>query len=128
MNIALWVLQGLLAVMFLLAGFMKATKAKEEIKKTGGERMAWVDSVSDSNLKLIGILEVLIGFGLVLPQLTGILPWLTPLAAVGLVCTMIGALLLHLQRKDGVQSLVTNIVLLLLAAFVAYGRDVLFPA
>ena len=128
MNIALWVLQGLLAVMFLLAGFMKATKAKDEIKKSGGERMAWVDSVSDSNLKLIGILEVLIGFGLVLPQLTGILPWLTPLAAVGLVCTMIGALLLHLQRKDGTQSLVTNIVLLLLAAFVAYGRYVLIPA
>ena len=128
MNIALWVLQGLLAVMFLLAGFMKATKAKDEIKKSGGERMAWVDSVSDSNLKLIGILEVLIGFGLVLPQLTGILPWLTPLAAVGFACTMIGALLLHLQRKDGAQSLVTNIVLLLLAAFVAYGRYVLIPA
>lgn len=128
MNIVLWVLQGLLALMFLLAGFMKATKTKDEIKKTGGERMAWVDSVSDSNLKLIGILEVLIGFGLVLPQLTGILPWLTPLAAVGFVCTMIGALLLHLQRKDGVQSLVTNIVLLLLAAFVAYGRFVLIPA
>jgi uncharacterized membrane protein YphA (DoxX/SURF4 family) len=128
MNIVLWVLQGLLAVMFLLAGFMKATQSKAEIKKTGGERMAWVDSVSDSNLKLIGILEVLIGFGLVLPQLTGILPWLTPLAAVGLVCTMIGALLLHLQRKDGAQSLVTNIVLFLLAAFVAYGRYVLIPA
>lgn len=128
MNIVLWVLQGLLALMFLLAGFMKATKTKDEIKKTGGERMAWVDSVSDSNLKLIGILEVLIGFGLVLPQLTGILPWLTALAAVGFVCTMIGALLLHLQRKDGVQSLVTNIVLLLLAAFVAYGRFVLIPA
>lgn len=128
MNIVLWVLQGLLAVMFLLAGFMKATKAKDEIKKTGGERMAWVDSVSDGNLKLIGILEVLIGFGLLLPQLTGILPWLTPLAAVGLVCTMIGALLLHLQRKDGAQALVTNIVLLLLAAFVAYGRFVLIPA
>lgn len=128
MNIVLWVLQGLLAVMFLLAGFMKATKAKEEIKKSGGERMAWVDSVSAGNLKLIGILEVLIGFGLVLPQLTGILPWLTPLAAVGFVCTMIGALLLHLQRKDGAQSLVTNIILLLLAAFVAYGRYVLIPA
>ena len=128
MNLALWVLQGLLAVMFLLAGFLKASQSKDAIKKTGGERMAWVDSVSDSNLKLIGILEVLIGFGLVLPQLTGILPWLTPLAAVGFACTMIGALLLHLQRKDGAQSLVTNIVLLLLAAFVAYGRFVLIPA
>ena len=128
MNIALWVLQGLLAVMFLLAGFMKATKTKDEIKKTGGERMAWVDSVSGGNLKLIGILEVLIGFGLVLPQLTGILSWLTPLAAVGFACTMIGALLLHLRRKDGAQSLVTKIVLLLLAAFVTYGRFVLSPA
>jgi hypothetical protein len=97
-------------------------------QKSGGERMAWVDSVSASNLKLIGILEVLMGFGLVLPQLTGILPWLTPLAAVGLACTMIGALLLHLQRKDGAQSLVANIVLLLLAAFVAYGHFVLIPA
>ncbi len=128
MNIALWVLQGLLAVMFLMAGFMKATKSKEELKATGGERMAWVDSVSAGNVRLIGILEVLIALGLVLPQLTGILPWLTPLAAVGFVCTMIGALLLHLQRKDGAQALVTNIVLLLLAAFVAYGRFVLIPA
>lgn len=89
--------------------------------------LAWVDSVSDSNLRLIGILEVLIGVGLLLPQLAGILPWLTPLAAVGLVCTMIGALLLHLRRKDGAQSFVINIVLLL-AAFVAYGRFVLIPA
>lgn len=128
MNIALWVLQGLLAAMFLMAGFMKATKSKAEIKESGGERMAWVDSVSASNVRLIGILEVLIAFGLVLPQLTGILPWLTPLAAVGFVCTMIGAAILHLQRKDGAQALITNIVLLLLAAFVAYGRFVLIPA
>ncbi len=128
MNIALWVLQGLLAALFLMAGFMKATKSKAEIKESGGERMAWVDSVSAGNLRLIGILEVLIALGLVLPQLTGILPWLTPLAAVGFVCTMIGAAILHLQRKDGAQALVTNIVLLLLAAFVVYGRFVLIPA
>jgi len=128
MNIALWILQGLLAVMFLMAGFMKATKSKEAIKESGGERMAWVDSVSAGNVRLIGILELLIGLGLLLPQLTGILPWLTPLAAVGVVFTMIGAAMLHLQRKDGAQALITNIVLLLLAAFVAYGRFVLIPA
>ena len=127
MNIVLWVLQGLLAVMFLMAGFLKATKSKDELKKIGGDRLAWVDSVSAGNVRLIGILEVLIGLGLVLPQLMGILPWLTPLAAVGFVCTMIGALLLHLSRKDGAQSFVINIVLLLLAAFVAYGRFVLIP-
>ncbi|MEZ4727018.1 MAG: DoxX family protein [Caldilineaceae bacterium] len=128
MNIALWILQVLLALMFLMAGFMKATKSKEALKESGGARMAWVDSISAGNVRLIGILEVLIGLGLILPQLTGILPWLTTMAAVGFVCTMIGAALLHLRRGDGAQALVTNIVLLLLAAFVAYGRFVLIPA
>ena len=128
MNIALWILQGLLAVMFLMAGIMKATKSKDELKEAAGENMAWVDSVSASNVRLIGMLEVLIALGLILPHLTGILPWLTPLAAVGFVCTMIGAAALHVQRGDGAQAIVTNIVLLLLAAFVAYGRLVLIPA
>ena len=128
MNIVLWILQGLLAVLFLMAGFMKATKSKNELQAAGGERMAWTESISDNNLKLIGILELLAGFGLILPQLTNILPWLTPLAAVGLVLTMVGAIRLHLQRKDEVQAIVTNGVILLLAAFVAYGRFVLIPA
>ena len=128
MNIALWILQGLLAIMFLMAGMMKATKSKDGLKEAAGENMAWVDSVSASNVRLIGILEVLIALGLILPHLTGILSWLTPLAAVGFVCTMIGAAALHVQRGDGAQAIVTNIVFLLLAAFVAYGRFVLIPA
>ncbi|MCP4423814.1 MAG: DoxX family protein [Chloroflexi bacterium] len=128
MNIFLWILQGLLAAMFLMAGIMKATKSKDEIKESGGERMAWVDSVSAGNVRLIGILELLAAIGLILPQLTGILPWLTPLAAVGLVLTMIGAMALHLQRGDGTQAVVASFVILLLAAFVAYGRFVLIPA
>lgn len=128
MNIVLWILQGLLAVAFLMAGFMKASSSKEQLKEKGGERMAWVDSLSASNVRLIGIVEILAGVGLILPQLTGILPWLTPLAAVGLVLTMIGAATLHVQRGDGSQAIVPNIVLLLLAAFVAYGRFVLVPA
>ena len=122
MNIVLWILQGLLAVVFLMAGFMKVSQSKDALKEQAGERMAWVDDVSDSNLKLIGILEILAGIGLILPQLTGILPWLTPLAAVGLVLTMIGAMMLHVRRSDGAQAIVVNVVLLLLAAFVAYGR------
>ena len=128
MNIVLWILQGLLAVMFLMAGMMKATLTKDGLKEKGGERMAWVDDVSDSNIRVIGVLELLAGIGLILPQLLGILPWLTPLAAVGLVLTMVGALILHLRRGDGTQALVTNTVLLLIAAFVAYGRFVLVPA
>ena len=70
---------------------------------------------------MIGIVELLAGIGL-------ILPWLTPLAAVGLVLTMIGAMPLPLRRGDRVQAIVTIIVLILLAAYVADGRFVLIPA
>ena len=126
MDIALWSLQGLLALIMLGAGGMKLTKTKDEMKAIGGDKMAWVDSVSATTIRLIGLSEVLIALGLVLPQLTGILPWLTPLAAVGLVLTMIGATALHVKRGEGAPPM--NLVLLALAAFVAYGRFVLLPA
>jgi uncharacterized membrane protein YphA (DoxX/SURF4 family) len=128
MNIFLWVLQLLLGAVFLVVGAMKVAKTPDELKAAGGGRMDWVESLSASSILAIGIVEALIGLGLILPHATGILPWLTPLAAVGLVCTMIGAAILHVQRKDGVQAIAPNIVLLLLAAFVAYGRFILVPA
>ena len=62
--------------------------------------------------------------GIVLPALTGILPWLTPLAALGLVLTMIGAVLTHLTRPE-YGAIAVPAVLLILAAFVAYGFFVL---
>ena len=122
MNIALWVVQGLLAVAFLMAGFMKASQPKEKL----AARMAWVEDFSAGNIRLIGILEVLAAIGLILPPITGILPWLAPLAAVGLILTMIGAARTHQRRVEN-QMIGTNVVLLLLAAFVAYGRFVLAP-
>ncbi len=125
MNIVLWIAQGLLAAVFLMAGFMKVSKSKDEIKKIGGKQMIWVDDVSANTIKLIGILEVLAAIGLILPQLTGILSWLTPLAAVGLVLTMIGAMIVNVRNRI---TIIKNIVLLLLAAFVVYGRFVLIPA
>jgi len=126
MNTVIWILQGLIAIMFAMAGFMKIIKPKEELKKQ--DRMAWVSDVSSSNLKMIGVLELLAAIGLIVPQLTGIQGWLTPLAAVGLAFTMIGALALHLRRGDGSQALVPDVMLLLIASFVAYGRFVLVPA
>jgi uncharacterized membrane protein YphA (DoxX/SURF4 family) len=126
MNTLIWILQGLIALMFAMAGFMKLSKPKEELKKQGS--MAWVSDVSSSNLKLIGALELLAALGLIVPQVTGIQSWLTPVAALGLVFTMIGALTLHIRRGDGRQALVVNVMLLLIAAFVAYGRYTLVPA
>jgi uncharacterized protein YjeT (DUF2065 family) len=65
--------------------------------------------------------------GIVLPELRGILPSLTPLAAAGLVLTMIGAALTHLRRAE-YGAIAVNAVLLILAAFVAYGRFFVLPA
>ena len=122
MNIALWILQGFLATIFLIAGGIKVIKSKDELKALGGEKMNWVDSTSAISVKLIGTLEVLAAIGLILPQLTGILPWLVPLAAFGLVLTMIGAVMLHQRRGDGPKAIVQVIILLVMAAFTTYGR------
>jgi hypothetical protein len=89
--------------------------------------MAWVEDFSRGAVHIIGALEVLGAIGLVLPALTGILPWLTPLAALGLVLTMIGAALTHLRRSE-YSVIPVPAVLLILAAFVAYGRFFVLPA
>ncbi len=123
MNNVLWVLQILLGVMFLLAGFIKVSRSKAQLL----ENMAWVEDVSGGNVKLIGTLEILAALGLVLPQLTGILPWLTPLAAVGLVLIMLGAITIHVRRGE-IMSALVNASLLALAAFIAYGRFAWVPA
>jgi uncharacterized membrane protein YphA (DoxX/SURF4 family) len=70
--------------------------------------------------RFIGTAEILAGPGLILPVLTGILPWLTPLAAVGLIIVMLGALIFHIRRKE-YPNIGMNLVLLVLAVFVAYG-------
>ena len=117
MNTALWIVQILLALAFGMAGIMKITQPKEKLMKN----LKWVEDFAPNTVKGIGALEALAAIGLILPALTGILPILTPLAAVGLILTMIGAALTHLRRKE-TPMIAINAVLLVLAAFVAYGR------
>ena len=76
---------------------------------------------SDAGVKAVGLVEILGALGVILPWLTGIAPILTPIAAIGLVVVQIGALRVHLVRNER-QPLPANVVLLLLAAFVAVGR------
>lgn len=116
MNITIWVLQVLLAAMFIMAGMMKAfqyDKAKE--------KLPWVKDVSKSLVTFIGISELLGGIGLIAPHASGILPILTPVAAIGLSVIMLLAAKFHLSRKE-MPGVITNLVILVLAAFVAYGR------
>lgn len=123
MNTLLWISQGLVAAIFLMAGMTKLTQPREKIKEKVGD---WVDVVSDSNLKLIGLLEMFGAIGLVLPMLLNILPVLTPIAAVGLSITMVSAMSLHIKRKE-MDKLVPNVVLLVLSLFIAIGRFIIVP-
>ncbi|HXA62518.1 MAG TPA: DoxX family protein [Streptosporangiaceae bacterium] len=117
MNIVLWVLQGLLAAAFLMAGVTKVSQPKDKLVK----QMGWVEDFSDNAVKGVGAVEILAALGLILPAATGIATILTPLAATGLVLTMILAGIVHVRRGEQ-SKLPINIVLLILAAIVAWGR------
>lgn len=118
MTYALWIIQGLLAALFLLAGGMKLVLPLEQL--TGPVPMpGWF-------VRFIGVAEVLGGIGLVVPGIAGIRPGLTPLAAVGLLVIMVGAVVITLAGGDVAPALIPLVVGLLLA-FVAYGRWRLAP-
>jgi hypothetical protein len=121
MNIALWTAQGLLAFVYLVAGGLKVIRPREQLVATG--RLDWMKDSSDTAVKALGAVEVLGALGMILPEATGIARILTPIAAVGLVIVQIGALRVHLTRNER-QPLPINVVLLVLAAFVAIGRIV----
>jgi uncharacterized membrane protein YphA (DoxX/SURF4 family) len=118
MNVALWVIAGVLAAVFVVAGAMKLAQPKQKLADSG---LGWTQDVSAATVKLIGALEVLAAIGLIVPPLLGIAPVLAPLAAVGLVLLMIGAAITHGRRREP-SMIAVNVVLLALAAFVAWGR------
>jgi uncharacterized membrane protein YphA (DoxX/SURF4 family) len=113
MNIALWVVQALLAALFLFAGGMKFVMSVEEMTKQI-PLPGWF-------LHFIGVCEILGALGLILPWLRRIRPGLTPLAAAGLVIIMIGATVIALMT-DGIAMALIPLVVGILCAFVAYGR------
>ncbi len=118
MNIALWSIAGLLAVASLASGAMKLARPKEKLAALG---MGWVEDSSAGTVKAIGTLEVLAAVGLILPAALDIAPVLVPLAAVGLVLLMAGAIITHLRRHEA-RVIASPIALLALAVLVAWGR------
>jgi uncharacterized membrane protein YphA (DoxX/SURF4 family) len=120
MNIALWIVQALLAALFLFAGGTKLVMPIEEMTKQMPLPLpGWF-------LRFIGVAEVLGGLGLILPWLSRIQPGLTPLAAAGLVIIMIGATVITLITGEIAMALIPLLVGIL-CVFVAYGRWKLAP-
>lgn len=119
MNIALWVIQVLLAGMYGMTGSMKTF---QPAKVRENPQMTWAHDKQDGYIRFVGVSELLGAVGLILPALTGILPWLTPLAAIGLALIQVLAIFtIHLPKKE-YQVIPVNVVLLVLAIVAAYGR------
>jgi uncharacterized membrane protein len=117
MNVVLWIVQGLLAAGFGMAGVMKSTQPKDKLV----DRLPWVEDFSPATVRFIGIVELAAALGLILPAVTGIAPILTPLAATGLAVVMVLAAITHVRRKEP-SGIAVNAVLFVLVVFVAWGR------
>jgi uncharacterized membrane protein len=118
MIIALWIVTALLALAFLAAGITKSTRPREKLVPM----MPYMEDLSNGQARVVGVLEFLGALGLVLPAATGVLPWLTPVAAFALVVTMGAAIALHVKRKE---SFVVPAVLGAVALAVGIGWVVL---
>jgi hypothetical protein len=124
MNVAVWIVSGVLAASYLMAGILKSTQPVDKLR----DKMGWVDDISLGTLRLIGVTELLGALGLILPKLTdivddraGVEGTLTGLAATGLVIIQVLAVPVHVKRGE-TSALPVNLVFGLLAAFVAAAR------
>jgi hypothetical protein len=117
LHVALWIVQVILAVMFGLAGGMKAAMPLDALAQS----LPWVADVPGALVRFIGFSEAAGALGLLVPSLARVRPWLTPLAGLGLSIVMILATAFHLQRGEVSNSALTA-SLAGLAAFVAWGR------
>jgi uncharacterized membrane protein YphA (DoxX/SURF4 family) len=114
MNIALWILQGLLAVYFLWHGWLFVAPPAEFVEMMNA-------AINPSFRIFIGVAELLAAAGLILPGITRILPWLTPLAAAGLMIVTVSATILHLVRGE-IGSAIGATIFFVLVTVVAYMR------
>lgn len=121
MNIALWVLQVLTAIVFGGHGFLLVSRPQRT-----AAQVPWVAALPTPLVRVLGIVEILGAAGVVLPAATGVLPSLTVAAAGGLVAMMLLAILFHVTRREW-PNIGLNLILGALAFSVAYGRSVIEP-
>jgi len=123
-NLLLWIGQILLALAFLVDGYIHTLGFSQSSVRPG---MGWLADVGRDRMRIIGGLETLGAIGLIVPAATGVLPWLTPVAASCLAILMTLAAVYHLRRPGEGQNVVLNVILGVIAVLVAYGRFVVAP-
>jgi uncharacterized membrane protein len=117
MNVFLWIVQAILAVMFAMSGLAKVLQPKDKL----AEKFPWMHDFSQATVRFIGVVELLGAIGLIVPAATGIAPVLTPIAGTGLAIVAVLAMGTHIRRKEP-SAVAVTVIMLGLAALVAWGR------
>jgi len=117
MLIAFWIVNALTALLFLGAGSMKVIRPKSALAEMG---MAWTADFHAGVIKLIGAAQVLGAIGMILPVLFDIAPILSPIAATGIAIIMIGAVVVHIRRKEAAAPAVVLMLLAVASAVLGY--------
>lgn len=118
MNVTLWIIAGVLAAASLGGGLVLLLQPKAKLATSG---FAWVEDFGTGTIRTIGTLKILGAIGLILPAALGIAPVLVPVAALGWVLLMLGAIVTHLRRHEA-NVIVVNVILLAMAAVIVWGR------
>ncbi|MGO3325980.1 DoxX family protein [Gordonia sp. (in: high G+C Gram-positive bacteria)] len=125
MNIALWIIAGVLAVAYAIGGASQIMLPKEKYRAAAASQH-WVDDFSAGQVKAIGTIKLVGVVGLILPPLVGIVPELSPIAACGLMLVMAGAATTRFRRQEWA-LMAGDTAYLLAFAFLAWGRFALEP-
>jgi VIT1/CCC1 family predicted Fe2+/Mn2+ transporter len=121
MAIALWIVQGLLGLIFVITGSFKLFQSKEKVIASGG---TWAGDFEPGIVKIIAAIELISGLSVIVPRLLGHGHYLTFIGAASIALIMTGSIYTHIRRKE-FQHAIINSVFLLMALFVAYaGRPV----
>lgn len=121
-NIGLWLVQIIIAALFILPGFMKMLQPIDKL----ASMMPWTGQVPQFMVRGLGLLDLLGGLGIILPSLMRIKPKLTVTAAYASILLMISAIIFHVSRGES-SVIGFNFVLIALLAFVAWGRSIKAP-
>lgn len=119
MNIVLWILQGLIAGVFLYSGITKTIFSEQKLVTSLGQ--TGVKGLSMPLIRFIGLVEISGAFGMILPVMLNITPILTPIAAICLAIIMVLAGVIHYRMHEG-KNVRNNIALLMICLFIAFGR------
>ena len=119
MNVVLWIIAGLLALVALAGGLTKTFMPLDKLARHDGA--AWTRDASPTFVRTLGILEILAAIGLTLPAVLGVAPVMVPVTAVCWIALMIGAMITH-GRLGQAKLVLVNIVYLALATFIVVGR------